>query len=164
MQLLLSAFIIFISGWLGAIGAFGSNLLGTPLLLWTGLELESVILVLLIVNTAASIHLATLTWRAVNWRQTGYMLLLAGLALPAGYLALALLPKTLLLVLLGLICIASGALHLLRLTTLLKLFSSRSAKIGLLLAGGVIHGAFACGGLVLLHAGGNVFQLLDNFC
>ena len=94
-QLLLSSLILFGSNWLGAIGMFGTNLLATPLLLWAGLELPSVILVLLIVGTAASIHLLTLTWREINWRQTGYMLLLTGLGLPLGYVATELLSKTL---------------------------------------------------------------------
>jgi len=150
MQLLLAAFIIFISSWLGAIGMFGSNLLATPLLLWAGLNLETVILVLLIIGTVASLHMLTLTWRTVNWWQAGYMLLLAGLGLPVGYFAMELLPQPLLLVMLGLICIISGVLHLFRLQTLKKLFSSPKAKIGLLLAGGVIHGAFACGGAAIV--------------
>lgn len=146
--LILSAAIIFATHLVGAIAAYGSTLLALPLMVWVVGDLRTSVVTLLIVGIVQSYQVAAYTYKDADWRELRQMAIWMGLGLPIGFLSMSHLPQRLLLVVFGAILVVCGAVPLWR----------RSRKSSpppnfvlksLLVAGGIIHGAFACGGATL---------------
>jgi hypothetical protein len=141
--------ILYATHCLGGVAAFGSTLLALPLLLITGWELRPAVAVLVILGTTQALQMVVLTWRGACMRTLARIVLWAGAGIPIGFLAAGLLPQRTLGLVLGLLLFAAGASRL-------------AAHLGgtrwqpppwilrtLLVAGGVIHGAFGSGGTTL---------------
>ena len=139
--------IIFVTHLISAITGYGSVLLALPLLAWLTGDLNTVVLALLVVGTVQAYHILCLNVRYVQWRELRRMLVWMGIGLPVGYACRQYLPLTPLLAALGVVLVLAG---------LSRLLPGRERSIPrailtlLLLAGGVIHGAFACGGATLV--------------
>lgn len=139
--------IILVTHFISAITGYGSVLLALPLLAWLVGDLNTAVLALLVVGTLQAYHMMFLNARHVDWRELKRMLIWMGIGLPVGYACRHYLPQRPLLAALGVVLIASG---------LSRLLPGRHGNIpragltGLLLIGGVIHGAFVCGGATLV--------------
>lgn len=145
--LAISAAIILVTHFISAITGYGSVLLALPLLAWAIGDLNTAVLALLLVGTVQAYHVLILNRRHVDWRELRRMLLWAGIGMPVGYLCRHSLPQKPLLIALGSILIVSG------LSRLLPGRERRIPRLGLdllLVVGGVIHGAFVCGGTTLV--------------
>ena len=144
--------IVFVTHYAGSIAAFGSTLLALPLLVWVITDIQTAVLVLLLVGTVQTYQIALYTVRDIRWRSFGWMLLWAALGLPIGFLSVEILPERVLLGVLAGALIGSGILRMVRSSTVKRF--PEPFLIGLLVAGGVIHGAFATGGaLIVVYAG-----------
>lgn len=142
--------IVFTTHYLGAVASFGATLLAIPLLLWVRDDLTLWIVLMLLVGTLQCVQVFCYTWRDLDRRELGRILLWCGVALPVGLLSQRHLPEMLLRGALGLVLVASG---------LAKLSGDERrgnrplpfwlGRLVLLLAG-VIHGAFTCGGSALV--------------
>lgn len=135
--------------WLGSIAAFGSTMLALPVLVWF-LDIKDARTVLLLIGTVQCYQVFTYVHRDINWRLVGRMSLFAGLGLPIGICALRFLPEAPLLVFLGIVLLASGVAGLRTADTNHARRWPPAALDALLFVGGIIHGAFVCGGPALV--------------
>lgn len=128
---------------IGAIAAYGSNLLALPLLLFIIQDVDIVVAVLLITGTVQSGHLALVNRTFLNIRKMFLILAVCLAGTPVGFYASGVLPKQELMLAMGIVLIISGAIPLLWAIII------RMPKVVcniLLILGGVIHGAFGAGG------------------
>jgi uncharacterized membrane protein YfcA len=146
--------IIFAAHLVGGVTGFGSGVLGLPLLaLVIGLDAGKQSLLLL--STALYLYLVIRWWRQIDWRQFAIMAGLAAVGVPAGMWLYELLPHRAALIALG------AFIVLVALRNLLSLFPEQRAPRWLarvmLVAGGVVHGAFTTGGpLLVVYADQNL--------
>lgn len=155
--------IIFVTHSLGSIAAFGSALLALPLLVCVTHDLPAAVTILAIVGGVQAYHLALFTYRDIAWRTLGGMVLVVGLAMPAGYLARQSLPEQPVLACLGVVLLLSGISGLLPADYVRRLLAAPVSAPLLLLAGGVIHGAFATGGTTLALYARRTFTRKEQF-
>jgi uncharacterized membrane protein YfcA len=148
--LIATAVIVFTTHYLGAVASFGATLLAIPLLLWVRDDLTLWIVLTLLIGTLQCVQVALYTWRDIDRRELGRILLWCGVALPVGLLSQRQLPELLLRAALGSVLIVSGLARL-------AADGSRGEQplprwLGrlTLLVAGVIHGAFTCGGSALV--------------
>lgn len=146
--------IVLVSHVLEGITGFGSTALSIPFLsVLLGVEVAKPILILY--TPLLCLYVLARGWRQVAWRQFAVMAGVAALGLPLGLLLYSRLPRRALLALLGLFMVAVSLRGLLSAVGLLG--AKRAPKTGFLLGGlfcgGVIQGAFASGGpLIILYA------------
>lgn len=143
---LLTLTILLFTHVVGGLVAFGSTLLALPLLLGAGWELREAVAMLLIVGSVQPLHMAFLTWRDVDRSALGWICLLAGIGIPIGFLSADLLPDTLLGIGLGLVLAAAGMSRWVEHRRGRPWQLPDWALNALLVAGGVLHGAFGSGG------------------
>lgn len=135
----------------GALATYGSTLLAVPLLEWATGDLRGTVFVLVLLGAVQSYHILWYTWRDIHWGELGKLTLWVGATMPIGMIAARFLPRTPLMVGLGLALLVGGILAL----------GQRHhegpppPRLGwparlLLLAGGVIHGAFGTGGATVV--------------
>lgn len=141
--------IVLVTHFVGAITGYGSTLLALPLLLLLVSDLKTCVVALLILGTVQPYHISLYTYRHVDWRQLKHVLLMMGIALPIGALSMRYLPRTALMLMLGITLIAGGLSRIRPNTDKRAAPPPRTVLDILLLMGGVIHGAFACGGATL---------------
>ena len=134
---------------LGGVAAFGSTLLALPLLLLLGWDLRAAVALLATVGLVQAVHVSCLTWRGADRRALVRILVVAGLGIPLGFLAAGHLPERGLGVLLGVLLAAAGGSRLVEHCRRTTWRPPGWVLYTLLLAGGVIHGAFASGGATL---------------
>jgi len=160
-SLILILLILWLSHWLGGIASFGSSSISMPILVWV-MDIQAALYCLVMLGILQNLEVFRHTWREVDWRRLGEMVVIAGLCFPLGFWAMESLPDTLLLGNLGIITAASG---------LTRLRSSGQTPAiwppwllrALLALGGVIHGAFACGGATLVVYAQQVFTTKQTF-
>lgn len=167
LTLALTGLVVFITHGLEAITGFGCTVLALPFVTLL-LDIGEAKFLLAILAWALALYIAISKRKRIVWRQFGVIVLFVGLGLPIGMYAFATLPKAFLIKLLGIFIIVSAALQLWKLfaTPMLARHRTggRSGEPGspkplfwyhyvLLFIGGIVHGAFASGGpLVVLYA------------
>lgn len=167
---LLTGLVVFVTHGLEALTGFGCTVLALPFVTLL-LGISEAKFLLTILAWALAIYIAASKFRKIVWRQYGIIVLYVGLGLPIGMYAFATLPRALLVRLLGAFITVSAAAQLWKLA-LAPLFARRRAALRpgaagsaagggriprpyyvLLFLGGIVHGAFASGGpLVVLYA------------
>jgi hypothetical protein len=147
MTYFLAGLVIFASHLVAGITGFGNQIVALPLLaLLVGLDVGKATLVVL---GTVMYTILTVRWHArVNVRVLMLILLVTGIGLVAGMLLYETLPPRASTLALGGFVILMGLLGLLR-PSLGEHVPDAAAKI-LLLAGGVVHGAFTTGGPLLV--------------
>lgn len=149
---LLALAIVLVTHFVGAITAFGSSLMAVPpLLMVYGPEsLPRIVFILIVVGFAQSAMLALRNWRRADARIC--ILLLAGSAvgLPLGLKMVSILPQQAVMLVLGIFTLAAGLASNLA-------DDNGSAKVGgriwaipFSLLSGIMQGAFASGGTILV--------------
>jgi uncharacterized membrane protein YfcA len=138
-----------VTHWLGGVAAFGSTLLAFPALVWL-VDVRTARTALLLLGTVQAYQVFAYTYRHIVWREFFRMVLVAGLGLPIGVLALQSLPGPLLIGLLGVVLIVSGGTKLIPKRRRSVTAWPAPALYALLLLGGIIHGAFVSGGAALV--------------
>ena len=144
---LLAGLLIFASHLVAGITGFGNQIVALPLLaMLVGLDAGKCTLVVL---GTVMYTILTVRWhRRVNWRELAVVVLLAGVGLIIGMYVFEQLNERFAKRALGAFVLAMGLQGLLR-PSLLKLVPQSVAKV-LVLAGGVVHGAFTTGGPLLV--------------
>jgi len=145
----LTLLILFVTHLVGGVAAFGSTLLALPLILLAGWELRPAVAMLLIIGSVQALSMAWLTGRDADWRVLRRIFVIAGIGLPLGFLFAHLLPQRALQAILGLVLACAGASHFVERRLGREWQPAGSVLNALLLAGGVIHGAFGSGGATL---------------
>lgn len=157
--LFLVGLIIFVTHTLEAITGFGCTVLAFPFVIFLMDDLERAKIVLSILAWALAAYFAVAKFKSINWKQFGIILLLAGLGLPIGILLFKSLDAELLKKILGVFIIVSAAVQLFRCYSPDKGNRKMPAIVGylFLFAGGIVHGAFAVGGpLIVLYSAGKL--------
>ena len=138
--------ILFATHVLGGVAAFGSSLLAMPVFLALGVGLPEAVGLLLIVGLAQAVQMAWLAGRDADRRVLGRMVLGMGVGLPVGFLLAGWLPTVFVHALLGAVLLAAGVSHWIERCRGPGWYPGPALLNGLLLVGGVIHGAFGTGG------------------
>ncbi|MDR1718907.1 MAG: TSUP family transporter [Dysgonamonadaceae bacterium] len=153
--LLLIGLIVFISHALEAVTGFGCSVLAFPFVIALLGDLEQSKIILSILAWILALYFVITKFRAIDWKQFGIIVLLAGIGMPAGILLFNTLDATLLKRVLGIFIVISAAIQL------YQFFVPSSGIFALpksvyclfLTAGGMVHGAFAVGGpLIVLYS------------
>ena len=144
---LLAGLLIFASHLVAGITGFGNQIVALPLLaMLVGLDAGKCTLVVL---GTIMYTILTLRWpERVNWRELAIVVVLAGIGLVIGMYVFEQLNERIAKRALGAFVLAMGLQGLLR-PSLLKLVPQSVAKV-LVLAGGIVHGAFTTGGPLLV--------------
>ena len=157
--LLLVGLIIFITHTLEAVTGFGCTVLSFPFVLLLMKDLEQVKIILSILAWVLAAYFVVTKFGYIHWKQFGIILLFAGLGMPIGMLIFKSWDANILKKALGIFIVISAAIQL------YKSFVPTSGKSSLpnvigyifLFAGGIVHGAFAVGGpLVVLYSAGKI--------
>ncbi len=154
LAFVLSALVVLVTHALEAVTGFGCTVLALPFVSML-LGIDRAKFLLAILAWILALYIALTNIRRIDWREYGKILLWVGAGLPFGMFAFARLPRPLLIKLLGAFIVVSASIQLVR------RFSRKgigralppSAYRVLLVAGGIVHGAFAAGGpFVVLYA------------
>ena len=122
-------------------------------------DLEQAKIVLSILAWALAAYFVVTKFSSINWKQFGIILLLAGLGLPLGILMFKNLDAALLKKILGVFIIISAAVQLFKCYVPDKGNWKLPSFVGylFLFVGGIVHGAFAVGGpLIVLYSAGKL--------
>lgn len=157
--LFLVGLIIFVTHTLEAITGFGCTVLAFPFVIFLMDDLEQAKIVLSILAWALAAYFVVTKFSSINWKQFGIILLLAGLGLPLGILMFKNLDAALLKKILGVFIIISAAVQLFKCYVPNKGNWKLPSFVGylFLFVGGIVHGAFAVGGpLIVLYSAGKL--------
>lgn len=157
--LFLVGLIIFVTHTLEAITGFGCTVLAFPFVIFLMDDLEQAKIVLSILAWALAAYFVVTKFSSINWKQFGIILLLAGLGLPLGILMFKNLDAALLKKILGVFIIISAAVQLFKCYVPDKGNWKLPSFVGylFLFVGGIVHGAFAVGGpLIVLYSAGKL--------
>lgn len=157
--LFLVGLIIFVTHTLEAITGFGCTVLAFPFVIFLMDDLEQAKIVLSILAWALAAYFVVTKFSSINWKQFGIILLLAGLGLPLGILMFKNLDAALLKKILGIFIIISAAVQLFKCYVPDKGNWKLPSFVGylFLFVGGIVHGAFAVGGpLIVLYSAGKL--------
>jgi len=158
--LAVSAAIISAAYFVSAVTGYGSAMLAVPLVAWVIGDLNTTVIALLIVGGIQALHVGMLNLRYIPWRQTSRMLVGAGLGVPIGFACRHYLPQAPLMIAMGVILLAGGFSGLMQ-------GHERTAPGWLLnvllVVGGIIHGAFSCGGATLVVYSQQTFKRKEEF-
>ncbi|MDR1224280.1 MAG: sulfite exporter TauE/SafE family protein [Tannerella sp.] len=153
--LLLIGLVVFVTHTLEAVTGFGCTVLAFPFVVLLMKDLEQAKIILSILAWALAVYFACTKYRQINRKQFGIILLFAGIGLPAGMILFKNADAALLTRALGVFIVLSAAVQLYKCFVPGKANRKTPALAGyaFLLAGGVVHGAFAIGGpLIVLYA------------
>ena len=157
--LLLVGLVIFATHTIEAITGFGCTVLAFPFVIFLIKDIEQAKIILSLLAWMLAAYFAIAKFRRINWKQFGIIILFAGLGLPLGMLLFNSLNAEIMKKTLGVFIVISAVIQLYR------CFVPASATHGLpdavgyifLFAGGMVHGAFAVGGpLVVLYSAGKI--------
>jgi len=163
MQPATTLFVLVVTHVVGGVAAFGSALLALPLLLLIGWDLQPAVALVVIVGLVQALQMTLATWRGADRKALVRILVVAGIGIPIGFVVAGLLPERSLGALLGGLLIAAGASRLLERRAGREWSPPRWAMNALLLAGGVVHGAFGTGGATLTIYGRYAFRDKEAF-
>ncbi|GHV23661.1 hypothetical protein FACS1894174_09680 [Bacteroidia bacterium] len=153
--LLLIGLVVFITHSLEAVTGFGCTVLAFPFVIALMGDLEQAKIVLSILAWALALYFVVTKFKRIHWKQFGVIILLSGLGMPIGMLIFKSLDAMVLKKALGIFIVISAAVQL------YKSFAPATGKRSLpefagylfLLMGGIVHGAFAVGGpLIVLYS------------
>jgi hypothetical protein len=142
--------VVFATHLLGAVTGFGSTMLALPaliLLLGTA-SLNTVVAALLVMGCVQALQMVWYTWRSIDGRELGRIVLWTAAGMPVGALVLRHAAPGPVVMALGVVLVVNGALCLLPLR-LATPGTWRAVGPAVLAAAGAVHGAFASGGMVL---------------
>ena len=153
--LFLVGFVIFITHTLESITGFGCTVLAFPFVIALMGDLEIAKIVLTILAWILALYFVITKFKKINWNQFGIIVLFAGLGMPAGILLFKSFDAIILKKALGVFIIVSAAIQLFK--SFVPATGVRSlpewVRRIFLLSGGIIHGAFAAGGpLIVLYS------------
>lgn len=142
--------ILAVTHFVGGIVAFGSSLLAVPflLLLYGASELGPVLFVIVVAGLLQSTFLVMKNWRNTDIRACLILLGGAACGIPVGMQVVDLLPERGIMILLGVLTLTAGLVPFFRPGGDARLPVWLTA--GVAVVSGVIHGAFASGGTVLV--------------
>jgi len=157
--LLLVGLIVFITHTLESVTGFGCTVLAFPFVLLLMKDLERAKIVLSILAWVLAAYFVVTKFGCIHWKQFGIILLFAGLGMPIGMLIFKSWDAAILKKALGIFIVLSAAIQLYR--SFVPMSPTRSlpdvAGYICLFAGGIVHGAFAVGGpLVVLYSAGKM--------
>ncbi|MCL1932316.1 MAG: sulfite exporter TauE/SafE family protein [Candidatus Azobacteroides sp.] len=153
--LILVGLVVFITHTLEAITGFGCTVLALPLVIFLMKDLEKAKIVLTIIAWILAVYFVITKFKYINRKQFGIIILFAGIGLPIGMYIFKSLDAVILVKILGYFIILSAIIQL------YKIFVPSSGSSNLpeyagyafLLTGGIVHGAFAAGGpLIVLYS------------
>lgn len=151
--------IIFITHTLEAITGFGCTVLAFPFVVFLLDDLEQAKIILSILAWLLAIYFVLTQFSHIHWKQFGIILLLAGIGLPIGIFIFKSLDAALLKKILGVFIVISAAIQLFKCYMPTKGSWKAPAFINhlFLFTGGIVHGAFAIGGpLIVLYSAKNL--------
>jgi len=142
--------ILVVTHFIGGIAAFGSSLMAVPflLLLYGPEELAPILFVIVVVGLMQSTFLVWKNWRHTDVKACALLLAGAACGIPLGMELVHVLPEAGVMILLGTLTFLAGAVNLLRAGTATSLPWPVTGAVALV--SGVIHGAFASGGTILV--------------
>lgn len=150
----LALLLIAITHFIGGIATFGSSLLAVPalLMIYGPDTLPRVVLLMVVVGLSQCVWLAWRNHHATDRRLGLAMLLGSALGVPVGFTLVNRLPGTAILLLLGALTLAAGITGLLSPPRQTHAPNRRLRRAALPVSAlaGVVHGAFASGGTVLV--------------
>lgn len=159
MSLLLILFlvgiVVFVTHTLESITGFGCTVLAFPFVIALMGDLELAKIVLSILAWLLALYFTIVKFKYINWKQFGIIILLTGLGLPLGMMIFKTLDPVLLKRILGFFIVISAGIQIVRVFRPNIKFRSLPSFIGysFLFVGGIVHGAFAVGGpLVVLYS------------
>jgi len=153
--LLLVGFVVFITHSLEAVTGFGCTVLAFPLVILLMDDLERAKITLSILAWFLALYFVVTQFKKLQWKQFGTIFIWVGAGMPAGMLFFKMFDAGTLTKVLGIFIVLSAIVEL------YKIFVPAVASLRLpkpfgytfLLAGGIIHGAFAVGGpLIVLYS------------
>ena len=153
--LLLVGLVVFITHTLEAITGFGCTVLAFPFVILLMKDLEQAKILLSVLAWILAVYIACTNYKQIDWKQFGIILLFAGIGMPAGMILFKSFNVTLLTKALGVFIVFSAVIQLYKCFVPKK--SERKMPVwagyAFLLTGGVVHGAFAVGGpLIVLYS------------
>jgi len=161
--LCLYAVIVFGSSAVGALAAFGGALLALPPLAWLSGDLRLAVITLLLLGFVGGVQLAVAPVRHVQWRPLGGLLGWTAATVPIGLLMATSLPQGPMMIALGVTTLVGGVSGF---SAGLPQVASRPFRLVdrfLLLAAGVMHGAFGCGGGPVVLAARHAVPAKESF-
>ena len=157
--LFLVGIVVLITHTLEAITGFGCTILAFPFVVFLMDDLERAKIVLSVLAWLLALYFVVTKFKQINWRQFGIIFLMAGMGLPIGMFIFKHLNAELLTLLLGWFIIFSAIVQLWKCFMPSKkgLKLPRFVSYLFLFSGGIVHGAFAVGGpLVVLYSAENI--------
>jgi len=157
--LLLAGLVIFVTHTLEAVTGFGCTVLAFPFVIFLMKDLEQAKIILSILAWMLAAYFVVTKFGCIRWKQFGIIILFAGLGMPIGMLIFKSLDTAILKKALGVFIVISAGVQL------YKCFAPATAARSLpdiigyifLFAGGIVHGAFAVGGpLIVLYSAGKI--------
>lgn len=159
MSLLLVLFlvgvVVFTTHTLEAITGFGCTVLAFPFVIALMGDLEQAKIILSILGLILAAWFVATKFKDIHWRQSWIIVALAGLGMPFGMLLFKTLDAAILKKALGAFIVISAGTQLVKLLVPKSRIRSLPAffRYNFLFLGGVVHGAFAVGGpLIVLYA------------
>jgi len=158
-MLLLVGLVVFFTHSLEAITGFGCTVLAFPFVIALMGNLETAKIILSILAWVLALYFVVTKFKQIQWNQFGIILLLAGLGMPVGMLIFKSLDAVILKKALGIFIVISATIQLYK--SFVPTAGGRALPkwIGytFLLSGGIIHGAFAAGGpLIVLYSSNKI--------
>lgn len=149
--LLIIGLVVLITHALEAVTGFGCTVLAFPfvIMLTDNLELSKILLSVL--AWLLAVYFAVSKYKEIHWKQFGIIVVLAGAGMPVGVLLFKNTDPFLLTGVLGVFIVLTAAFQLYR--CFVPTGERRMPRFLFLPAGGIVHGAFAAGGpLIVLYA------------
>ena len=158
MDLFIAAIVVFLTHLLEGIAGFGGSVMALPFLDLT-IGLKTAIQILCILGWTMALYVVCRFWKSIDWKEFLYIALWGGIGLPIGMFLFDTLQPQYLCILLGLFMIGVGIHGSYRIfhpagnTSGNKNIRSSWLMRILLLAGGIIQGAFGSGGpFIVIYA------------
>lgn len=147
--------VVFITHTLEAITGFGCTVLAFPFVIALMGDIEQAKIILSILAWLLALWFVITKFKSIQWKQFGIIALLAGLGLPIGMLIFKTIDPMILKKILGVFIIISAGIQLVKLFVPASKIRALPSFLSynFLFLGGIVHGAFAVGGpLIVLYA------------
>ena len=157
--LLLVGLVVFITHALESVTGFGCTVLAFPFVIFLIKDIEQAKIILSILAWVLALYFVIAKFGYIHWKQFGIILLFAGLGMPIGMLLFKSLDAAILKKSLGVFIVISASIQLYKsfVTAAVKRPLPKYIGYAFLLAGGIVHGAFAVGGpLIVLYSSAKI--------